>query len=196
MMEKREFYEIKSINLYSESINFLRANKSNREKRAEMQEGISDFITRTYTHPAHYNASDLYTINGENVYLNNIVPQYMVLEKRDGKLYELLTGYEVTSYDNYFKGVGVFAKGVEYDFGCESWDHITDINKLIRRIDEAKIVESYKNYDTDKVAELFKKFVSKAHAEMQNKKSILDEKNRQHEEQIEQGKQLIKKYTK
>lgn len=197
MMEKREFYKIRSLDIYNGSTNFQRANKTIREKKVELLDSISNFIGRKYFNPLWRNVLNGYRVgNGEYKYINDLVPEYMILEKVNDKYIELLTGYEVTPYDKYFFGVGVYAQKHDYHFGNDNFEVIKDINEIILPVTEAQISDCFENYNTDEVATLFKSFVNEGYKNLQNNKGIAMENQAKEIAKSEIGKQIIKKYTK
>jgi hypothetical protein len=166
-MEKTEYYKIETAHLCDGSnLNFLKANTNIKGKLNYALKSLTDVIARKNKRP-----EVIVMMGDEQVepkpksqHKNNLVPEYMVLEKKGDKFYELFTHLEVTSHYNWHLGTGVYAYAREWDMFREEYVEITDMDKLIKPIDEADVTNIYTGYNVKEVAELFREFTFSATA--------------------------------
>ena len=83
-------------------------------------------------------------INGE--YINDLIPEYMVLEERDGKYYELLSKALVSREDNYYDGIGIYIKGSKEE-------------ELLTPIKSSEIREIYNGFHNDDLVYIRNRFI-------------------------------------
>lgn len=170
-MHKREFYKISSANLYNgEGISFIKVNKDIQGKLNHA------FLIGKTLIPKSTLVDDKNDDNRKVKYYNDLVPEYMVLEKIDNKYYELLSGLEVTTIHDYYKGIGVYAIDRYYNIMIDDYEDIKDIDLLAQKISAQEVANSYANYNLNVVEELYKSFAAVANSIMEHKKQILIEK--------------------
>ena len=99
-------------------------------------------------------------INGE--YVNDLIPEYMVLEERDGNYYELLSKALVSREDNYYDGIGIYLKGYKHE---DNSMKTLSLEEILIPIDSNEIREIYKDFhnsDLIYIRNRFAKFASMA----------------------------------
>lgn len=173
-MHRREFYKISSANLYNgEGISFLKVNSDLHGKLNYVSKGV--LIGKNLI-PKSKMVDDKKGISRNIKYYNDLVPEYMILEKIDNKYYELLSGLEVTTIKDYYKGIGVYAIERYYNIMTDDYIDIIDINDLVEKISAQEVANCYQSYDLNVVEELYKSFAAMANSIMEHKKQILIEK--------------------
>lgn len=207
-MEKK-FYKVKSLHLvrkdypkdsefeYQEEINFQRANINLEEKGHIFVKAIAECIDGD-------NYIDFYESRFNGRYINDLVPEYMILEERPLGLYEILTNTLIVTDKDYYKGVGIYLRGYKktYDRNLNQVPEILDLKQVLIPIDLAGIGECYRDYndlDILSIINRFKNFKTEASQVLRHRlEKIKDNSDYSaliNELNEEAGKAIIKKYS-
>lgn len=163
---ERKFYKVKSLHLvrkdfpknsdyeYQEEINFQKENMTLEEKANITIKAISEYLDGD-------NYIDFYESRFNGKYLNDLVPEYMILEERPLGLYEILTNTLIVSDKDYYKGVGIYLRGYKkaYDKSLNQVPTIIDIDQVLIPVDLAGIGECFRDYNDLDMVNIINRFI-------------------------------------